>query len=71
MDTLIDLDTDEEHTYSLVGEIESDVDRGRISIHTPIARALLGKREGDEVTIKLPRGEREYEVVSVAYEALD
>lgn len=68
---LLDLETDERKTYSLVGEVESDVDRGRISIKTPIARALLGKREGDDVTIVLPRGQREYEVVSVAYKALD
>lgn len=68
---LLDLETDQEKTYSLVGEVETDVDRGRISIKTPIARALLGKREGDEVTIKLPRGEQEYEVVSVVYRALD
>lgn len=68
---LLDLDTDEEKTYSLVGETETDVDHGRISIRTPIARALLGKREGDEVNIRLPRGEREYEIVAVAYKALD
>lgn len=68
---LLDMDTDKEKTYALVGEQEADVDRGRISIKTPIARALLGKREGDDVTIKLPRGEVEYEVLSVEYKALD
>lgn len=68
---LLDLETDQEQVYALVGEHESDVDNGRISIKTPIARALLGKREGDEVTITLPKGVREYEVVSVVYQALD
>jgi transcription elongation factor GreA len=69
--TLRDLDTDHEEAYALVGEHETDVDRGRISIKTPIARALLGKREGDEVSITLPKGVRELEVVSVKYQALD
>ncbi|MCX4242839.1 transcription elongation factor GreA [Paraliomyxa miuraensis] len=69
--TLLDMETDKEQVYALVGEHETDVDRGRISIKTPVARALLGKREGDEVTINLPKGVREYEVVSVAYQALD
>ena len=69
--TLLDMDTDKEQVYALVGEHETDVDRGRISIKTPVARALLGKRAGDEVTINLPRGVREYEVVSVVYQALD
>ena len=69
--TLLDLDSDEEKTYALVGEVETNIDRGYISIKTPIARAILGKREGDDVTIRLPKGEREYEVVSVVYRALE
>jgi transcription elongation factor GreA len=69
--TLRDLDTDHEEVYALVGEHETDVDRGRISIRTPIARALLGKREGDEVSVTLPKGVRELEVVAVKYQALD
>lgn len=69
--TLLDMDTDQQVVYALVGEHETDVDRGRISIRTPVARALLGKREGDDVTINLPKGVRELEVVSVAYQALD
>jgi transcription elongation factor GreA len=69
--TLRDLDTDQEEVYALVGEHETDVDRGRISIKTPIARALLGKREGDEVSVTLPKGVRELEVVAVKYQALD
>jgi transcription elongation factor GreA len=69
--TLHDLDTDQDVVYALVGEHETDVDRGRISINTPVARALLGKREGDEVSIHLPKGVREYEVITVVYQALD
>lgn len=68
---LLDMDNDKERVYALVGEHEADVDRGRISIKTPIARALLGKREGDDVTIRLPKGEREFEVLSVQYLRLD
>lgn len=69
--TVLDLDTDEEQTFSLVGEDESDADRGRISITSPIARALLGKHEGDEVTLKLPKGDRELEVVTIKYESIE
>jgi transcription elongation factor GreA len=69
--TLLDVESDQEVVYALVGEHETDVDRGRISIRTPVARALLGKREGDEVTITLPKGVREYEVVSVVYQAIE
>ncbi|MCA9709321.1 MAG: transcription elongation factor GreA [Myxococcales bacterium] len=68
---LLDVDSDTEQVYALVGEHEADVDQGRISIKTPIARALLGKREGDDVTIRLPKGEREFEVLSVRYIPLD
>ena len=69
--TVLDLDTDEETTYSIVGEHESNVDRGRVSIKSPIARALLGKMEGDDVTLKLPKGDRELEVVKLEYKAID
>lgn len=69
--TLLDVDTDQQQVYALVGEYETDVDHGRISIKTPVARALLGKREGDEVAITLPKGVREYEVLSVVYKALE
>lgn len=65
--TVLDLDTDEKQTFALVGEDESDADRGRISIGSPIAKVLLGKREGDEVTLKLPKGDRELEVVAIKY----
>lgn len=68
---VLDLESDEEKTYRIVGEDEADADRGHISIKTPIARALLGKSAGDETTLKLPKGDRELEVVSVRYEAID
>jgi transcription elongation factor GreA len=68
--TVLDLDTDEEQTFTLVGEDESDADKGRISITSPIARALLGKQEGDEVVLKLPKGDRELALVSVGYKPL-
>ena len=68
--TLIDMDTDEEVIYALVGEDETNVKAGKISITAPIARAMLGKREGDDVTVRLPKGEREFEVVKVEYKEI-
>lgn len=68
---LLDVDTDEELIYALVGEDESDVDNGRLSISSPMARALIGKEAGDEVVVLLPKGQRELEVLSVQYKALD
>ncbi len=67
---VLDVDTDKEETYSIVGEHEFDVDRGRISFKSPIARALIGKEEGDTAVLKLPRGDRELEIVSIEYKAL-
>ena len=68
--TLLDMETEQTKVYALVGEDESDVDRGHISINSPIARALVGKREGDIVTVRLPRGEVEYEISELVYQAL-
>lgn len=65
--TLIDEDTDEKVKYRIVGEIESDVKQGRISIASPIARALIGKAKGDSVEVTTPRGSRSYEVVKVEW----
>lgn len=65
--TLLDTDSEEKLVYYLVGEDETDVRTGKISIAAPIARALLGKAVGDEVTVKLPKGEHEYEVLAVDY----
>ncbi|MGB1278202.1 MAG: transcription elongation factor GreA [Nannocystaceae bacterium] len=69
--TLMDMDTDEKVIYILVGEDESDVRKGKISIMTPVARALLGKEAGDDVLVKLPKGDRELEVLKVEYKAIE
>jgi len=69
--TLLNLDTDEETTYTLVGEVESDVSEGRISITSPIARGLIGRREGDDVTIETPNGTREFEILEVEFQPID
>ncbi len=57
----------EEHTYRIVGGDESDTGKGWISIDSPVARALLGKRDGDAVTVRAPKGEIEYTIVAVKY----
>jgi len=62
---LIDLADDSEKTYHIVGEDEADIKIGKININSPIARALIGKEEGDVVDIKTPGGDKELEVVSV------
>ena len=64
---LIDLQTDEEIIYKIVGEDEADIKIKLISYSSPIARALIGKTEGDAVTFQAPGGEREYEVLGVDY----
>ncbi|WP_197328336.1 transcription elongation factor GreA [Ralstonia syzygii] len=64
---LEDLDSGKPVTYQIVGDDEADLDRGKISISSPIARALIGKYEGDVATVVAPGGEREYEVRSVKY----
>ena len=65
--TLIDVDTEEESTYKIVGEDEASVKDGKISITSPIARALIGKEEGDEAEVAAPSGARAYEVAKVEY----
>jgi transcription elongation factor GreA len=64
---LVDQDDDTEVTYTLVGSQESNPDKGLISIGSPMARALLGKEEGDEVEISLPTGKKVFDVESVSY----
>ena len=63
--TLVNLDTDEESKYRLVGPYESDISRGTISIASPLGRALMGKSVGDEVSFNAPGGNRSYEVVKI------
>jgi transcription elongation factor GreA len=65
--TLIDLDTDAESTYQIVGDHEADIKAGRISVSSPIARGLIGKMEGDEVVISTPGGDKDYEIDKVQY----
>lgn len=65
--TLADVETDEEKKYQIVGDLEADIKLAMIAISSPLARALIGKHEGDAVTIDAPAGQREYEIVSVAY----
>ena len=65
--SLMNLDTDAEVTYRIVGEDEADIKAGRISVTSPIARALIGKEEGDVVVVKTPGGDVEYEVGSVEH----
>ena len=67
---ILNLDTDKETTYTIVGGIESDPSRGLISFGSPIAKSLLGKTEGDEVTIRLPNGESEFEILEVCYKPI-
>ena len=65
--TLVDEDTDEESRYQIVGEFEADVKQGKISITSPIARALIGKQEGDTVEVMTPGGGKSYEIIKIRY----
>jgi transcription elongation factor GreA len=65
--TIINLDTDEEKTYCIVGEDEADIKAGKISLGSPIARALIGKDEGDEVKVTTPGGVLDYEIAEVQH----
>lgn len=65
--TLYDLETEEELRYQIVGDVETDVKNQRVGISSPIAKALLGKRVGDEVKFQTPKGSRELEVVAIEY----
>ena len=64
---LIDLDTDEEANYQIVGDVESDFKEKKISISSPIAKALIGKSVGDEVDVNTPGGGKSYEIIKVSY----
>ncbi len=64
---LVDEDTDEEKTYQIVGEPEADISNGKLNIASPLARALIGKEEGDSIEVRTPGGEKGYEVLSVDY----
>jgi transcription elongation factor GreA len=65
--TLADEETGEETTYQIVGDVEADIKHNRIAVSSPIARAMIGREVGDVVVVRAPGGEREYEIVEVAY----
>jgi transcription elongation factor GreA len=65
--TLVDEDTEEEKKYQIVGDMEADVKQGKISISSPIARALIGKDVGDTVEVMAPGGARSYEIIGVRF----
>ena len=65
---LADCDTGDEVTYQIVGDLESDIKQGLISISSPLSRALIGKHEGDTVTIQAPKGDRDYDIIAVRYD---
>ncbi|MEM9522625.1 MAG: transcription elongation factor GreA [Pseudomonadota bacterium] len=65
--TLVDEDTDEEKTYQIVGEPDADIETGKLNVKSPLARALIGKDEGDSIEVRTPGGMRSYEVLSIRY----
>jgi transcription elongation factor GreA len=64
---LVNLDTDEEQTFQLVGPDEADIKLGRISVSSPLARALIAREAGDEVKVLMPAGPRTYEILEISY----
>jgi transcription elongation factor GreA len=65
--TMVDEDTEEQRKYQIVGDLEADAKKGRISISSPIARALIGKGKGDTVEVSAPGGARSYEILKVEF----
>ncbi len=65
--TIVDEDTDEEKTYQIVGEPEANLEKGLLNMKSPIARALIGKDEGDSVEVRTPGGTRSYEILKIDY----
>lgn len=68
---LVDSESEEETTYTIVGEQEADIKKGLLSIGAPVARALIGRERGDTVTVRTPKGQREYEIMDVRFKALE
>jgi len=64
---LVDEDTEEKKTYQIVGDQEADVKAGRISISSPIARALIGKEVGDSIEVNAPGGSKAYEILAISW----
>ena len=65
--TLLDEDTREQRTYQIVGEPEADIENGMLNIRSPLARALIGKDQGDTVDVKTPGGQRSYEIIRIQF----
>lgn len=65
---LVDEDTEEEKTFQIVGEAEADLERGLLNMRSPLARALIGKEEGDSVDVVTPGGQKSYEILAVRYQ---
>ncbi len=65
--TIVDIEDDSESTYTIVGDIEADISHNKISVNSPIAKALIGKEAGDEVKIQVPAGIKEMEILEVIY----
>jgi transcription elongation factor GreA len=65
--TVVDEDTDEEKTWQIVGEHEASIEKGLLNVKSPIARALIGKDEGDSVEVRTPGGQKSYEILTIVY----
>ena len=65
--TIVDEDTEEESTYQIVGEPEADIEKNKLNVRSPLARALIGKETGDSIEVKSPGGTRNYEIISIYY----
>jgi len=68
---LVDDDTSEESTYVIVGEYEADINKKRVSVQSPIAKALIGKIKGDVVEVTTPKGKRVFEILDISYQDID
>jgi len=68
---LLDINTEDEFLYTIVGGVESNAHKGYISFNSPLAKELLGKEEGDELTASLPGGEKIFEVLNISYEEIE
>lgn len=64
---VVDEDTDEEKTWQIVGEHEASIEKGLLNVKSPIARAMIGKEEGDSVEVRTPGGDKSYEILSIDY----
>ena len=65
--TVADIENGDEICYQIVGDLEADIKENRIAVSSPLARALIGRSEGDEVTVQAPGGNRDYEIVEIRY----